>query len=227
MSSYYNYYDEDKFNFEETLEPHKPPKGLEVEFLFAGIMFILVLIWNLRICWKNFCKKEQTGMKLTKYRFMSTVFCILRSVAKVGQVRIQGGVLVVRKLPFLGNFFSLIGFLRKSNKPPLNFPFYTKIFKKPSLEKFLNTPLGWGIRGSGPPILKQILHKKLKLKIIFLKKFFVSFENVRDMDVAKGGLWVPGNPPPRGISRRVGTPSKKNFSRALPAVQFWRGSRPS
>jgi len=37
-----------------------------------------------------------------------------------------------KPLPFLGNFFNLLGFLRKkSQKPPLNFLFHTKNILKP------------------------------------------------------------------------------------------------
>jgi len=48
----------------------------------------------------------------------------------------------LKPLPFLGNFFNFLGVLiKKTQTPPLNFPFYTKIFQNPSLEKFLDTPL--------------------------------------------------------------------------------------
>jgi len=43
---------------------------------------------------------------------------------------------------FREGFLGVKSFLRKKSQNPLkNFPFHTKIFQNPSLEKFLNTPL--------------------------------------------------------------------------------------
>jgi len=58
------------------------------------------------------------------------------------QGRIQGGVLGVKPLSFLGNFSNVLGFFNKKiPKPPLKFPVHTEKFQNPSLKKFLNTPL--------------------------------------------------------------------------------------
>jgi len=60
---------------------------------------------------------------------------------------IQGGVLGVKTPTFLGNFFNLLGIYKKKKipKPPLNFPFHTKMFQNPSLEKFLDMPLKFNL----------------------------------------------------------------------------------
>jgi len=59
------------------------------------------------------------------------------------QGRIQGGVFGVKTLSFFAYFFQFARvFKEKNQKPPLNFPVYTKIFQNPSLKKCLDTPLG-------------------------------------------------------------------------------------
>jgi len=104
MSNFYDYYDADKFNLEETFEPHKPPKHSEEDppFWFIGILFILTVIWNIRVCWKKFCKKEHTGIKLSKYRIMSAVSHIPRSLARMGSKGVR--TLILKK--FTLKFFS-------------------------------------------------------------------------------------------------------------------------